>query len=64
MELRSSMTHSQGLSINPYPEPNSIPRINAYFINIYPRIVLPSCSFIVKIMKELLTSSILAIFKE
>ena len=43
MNPGGSMSHSQGLSNNPYPEPNQpIPRIDTYFFKIHPNIVLPS----------------------
>ena len=39
MEPGGSMPHSQGLSKNPYPEPN---QPNSYFLKIHSNIVLPS----------------------
>ena len=43
MEPGGSMTHSQGLSNNPYPEPNqSNSSYDAYFPNIHSNIVLLS----------------------
>ena len=60
MELRGSMSHSQGLSNNPYPEPNY-----SNFLKIHSHIVfsLPTSLFPVgvpvMILKGLLSSSIL-----
>ena len=42
MEPRELMTHSQGLSKNPYPELNKIPRTDNYLFGIYYNIVLLS----------------------
>ena len=43
MEPGRSMAHLQGLSNNPYPEPNIlILRIDTYFFNIHSNIVFPS----------------------
>ena len=43
MEHEGTMSHSQGLSNNPYPEPNNpIPRIDTYLFKVHSNIVLPS----------------------
>ena len=43
MESGGSMTHSQGLSNNPYPEPNhSNCLIDTYLFKVHSNIVLPS----------------------
>ena len=43
MEPGDSMSHSQGVSNNPYPEHNQpIPRTDTYFFNIQSNIVLSS----------------------
>ena len=43
MEAEGLVLHSQGLSNNPYPEPNNPnPRIDTYFLKIHSNIVLPS----------------------
>ena len=43
MEPESSILHSQGLSDNPYSEPNQpIPRIDTYFCKVHSNIDLPS----------------------
>ena len=69
MEPRGSIPHSQGISNNPYPEPNQqIPGIDTYFYKIH--LVLPShlrlglpkglfpVGVSVKILKALLPSPI------
>ena len=43
MKPGGSIPHSQGLSNNPYPEPNNpTPRIDTYFCKIHSNIVLAS----------------------
>ena len=43
MEPGGSMSHSQGLSNNPYPEPNQPnSRINTYLAKIHSNIVIPT----------------------
>ena len=67
MEAGGSMAHSQGLSNNPYPEPNQPNSSHLYilgYFQIHSNIVLPKCLFPVgvpvTIVKTLLPSSILA----
>ena len=64
MEPGGSMPHSQGLSNNPYPEPNQPNSLSLQILSSHLRLSLPKGLFPVglpvKIFKALLPSSILA----